>query len=345
MTGRRCGYSTGLALAALAAAFAPGAAQAQDPQVTLRFSHWSPPAHPMSTISVPDWTGAIEKASGGSIKIQVYPAGQLGAPADHYDIARDGVADISWANVSFQPGRFPIIQAIEMPLLYSDPQQATLALHEWYAQYAEKEMKDVKLCQTQVLFPSEIHSKKELKSIEDFRGLKMRTPNATQARYFSNLGSVIIPIPATQARDAIEKGVAEAITFPWQSLIIFGIDSLVNYHMDLPIGGNAFELMFNRSSYNKLSAAQKKVIDDHCTPQWSARFMEAWNKQEGQGRTTLATKSGHVVYPVADKFRADLLAAADVPKKEWADSVRKAGNDPDQVWNSLVDAMKKHKAN
>ena len=272
----------------------------------------------------------------------MFPAGQLGAPADHYDIARDGVADVSWTNVGLQPGRFPVVQAMEMPLLYADPQAATRAFHEWYAQYAEKEMKDVKLCQTHALFPSELHSKKEIKSIDDFKGLKVRTPNATQARFMSTLGSVIIPIPATQARDAVEKGVAEAVTFPWQSLIIFGIDALTNYHMDVPLGGNGFELLINKNAYNKLSPAQKKIIDDHCTPEWSVRFMEAWNKQEGDGKAKLEAKPGHVVYPISDKFRGELLAAAEPAKKEWADSVRKAGYDPDQVWNSLNEALKKN---
>ena len=54
----------------------------------------------------------------------------------------------------------------------------------------------------------------------------MRTANATQARYVTTLGSVIVPVPAPEARDAIEKGVADSILFPWQSLIIFGIDNL-----------------------------------------------------------------------------------------------------------------------
>ena len=66
-------------VAAIAAVTILGKASAQDPQVTLRFGHWSPPQHPMSSISVPDWVNAVEKASNGSIKIQVFPAAQLGA--------------------------------------------------------------------------------------------------------------------------------------------------------------------------------------------------------------------------------------------------------------------------
>jgi len=340
----RVSRTAATAVSALAAALVSAAAHAEDPQVTLRFSHWSPPQHPMTTISVPDWTGDIEKASNGSIKFQVFPASQLGAPADHYDMGRDGVADVTWANVGLQPGRFPVVQGMEMPLLYSNPAGATRAFHEWYLQYGEKEMKDVKLCQTHALYPSEIHSKKQINSIEDFKGLKVRTPNATQSRFMSTLGAVIIPIPATQARDAVEKGVADAVTFPWQSLIIFGIDSLTPYHMDVPLGGNGFELLINKNAYNKLSANQKKIIDDHCTAEWSARFMDAWNKQEAGGKATLASKPGHVVYTISEKFRGDLLTAAEPGRKEWAESVRKVGYDPDQVWNSLLEAMKRNNA-
>ena len=66
---------------------------------------------------------------------------------------------------------------------------------------------------------------------------------------------------------------------------------------------------------------------------------------EGEGRETLAKKPGHTVYKVSDKFRADMQAASAPAKKEWQDAVRKAGYDPDQVWNSLVAAMEKNKAN
>jgi len=340
---QRAGYAAAAFLAAMTLMVT--GAFAQDPQVTLRFSHWSPPQHPMSTISVPDWVNAVEKASNGSIKIQVFPAQQLGKAIDHYDIARDGLADISWVNAGFQPGRFPLAQAIEMPWLYANPNRMTLAFDEWYRPLAEKEMKDVKVCQIQVLYPSNLHSKRAIKAVEDFKGLKIRIANATQSRYLSGLGAVIVPVPATEARDAIEKGVADSMLFPWQSLTIFGIDNLLTYHMDAPFSGNAFELIFNRNSYNKLTANQKKAFDDHCTPEWSARFIATWNDMEANGKAPLAAKPGHVVYPVSEQFMTAARAAAEPVKKEWADSVRKAGYDPDQLWSSLIVAANKYNAN
>jgi TRAP-type C4-dicarboxylate transport system substrate-binding protein len=336
-----CGALASFGLATLMT----GVALAQDPQVTLRFSHWSPPPHPMSTISVPEWVNAVEKASNGSIKIQVYPAQQLGKAIDHYDMARDGLVDISWINAGFQPGRFPVAQALEMPWLYKDPQKMTLAFDEWYRPYAEKEMKEVRLCQAQILFPSILHTKKEIKSPADFKGLKVRVANSTQARYLGNLGAVIIPVPATEARDAIEKGVAEAMLFPWHSLVIFGIEKLLTYHMDAPFSGNGFEFIFNKASYDKLSPNQKKVLDAHCNGEWAQKFMATWNKQEADGRAELGGMPGHTVYPVSQQFLSDMQTAVEPVKKEWAETTKKAGYDPDQVWNGLIAGVKKYGAN
>ena len=67
-----------------------------------------------------DWGAAVEKASGGANQLQVFPAQQLGKADDHYDMARDGIADVTYVNPGYQPGRFPIIGAGELPFLMSD---------------------------------------------------------------------------------------------------------------------------------------------------------------------------------------------------------------------------------
>ena len=85
---------------------------AQDAPVQLRFSHWVPVAHPMHPAAV-SWAESIEKASNGSIKITIFPAQQLGKAFDHYNMARDAIADIAHVNPGYEPGRFPIVAAVE----------------------------------------------------------------------------------------------------------------------------------------------------------------------------------------------------------------------------------------
>src|SRR5438552_12162458 len=92
---------------------------AQDKPVQLRFSHWVPTAHPMHGAAVA-WAESIEKSSNGSIKITILPAQQLGKAFDHYNMARDGIAEVSHVNPGYEPGRFPIIGAVELPFIFSN---------------------------------------------------------------------------------------------------------------------------------------------------------------------------------------------------------------------------------
>src|SRR5271156_1173745 len=80
-----------------------GPALAQDKEVDLRLSLWVPPAHPL-TGAAKAWADDIAKASGGTIKITIFPSEQLGKAFDHYDMARDDIADITYVNLAISPG-------------------------------------------------------------------------------------------------------------------------------------------------------------------------------------------------------------------------------------------------
>jgi TRAP-type C4-dicarboxylate transport system substrate-binding protein len=112
-------------------------ALAQD-TVQLRFSHWVPTAHPMHAAAV-SWAESIEKASNGSIKIAIFPAQQLGKAFDHYNMARDAIVDIAHVNPGYEPGRFPIVAAVELPFLFSNAREGSAALDAWYRRYADRE--------------------------------------------------------------------------------------------------------------------------------------------------------------------------------------------------------------
>ena len=79
---------------AACAALGTTSAIAQDKTVELKISLWVPPAHPL-TPATRAWADDIEKASGGTIKATVFPSEQLGKAFDHYDMARDGIADVT----------------------------------------------------------------------------------------------------------------------------------------------------------------------------------------------------------------------------------------------------------
>src|SRR5580704_13718010 len=255
------------AMAALLVAAVPASAVpawAQDKPVTLKLSHWVPASHPLQK-AIQDWAEDVKKASNGSINYLVFPSEQLGKAFDHYDMARDGIADFSYVNPGYQPGRFPVIAAGELPFLISDAHTGSAALDAWYRPYAAQEMKDVHYCFAFVHDPSGIHAHKKILLPSDISGLKVRPANATIGALVVSLGGTNVQASAPESRDALERGVADAITFPWGSVVLFGIDKAVKFHMDVPLYVTTFTWVMNKQVYDAMSPNQKKAVDDHCT--------------------------------------------------------------------------------
>jgi TRAP-type C4-dicarboxylate transport system substrate-binding protein len=328
---------------ALLAAIAPSA-RAEDQTFELKLSHWVPPSHPLQK-ALEDWGASVEKASGGTIKSKVYPSQQLGKAFDHYDMARDGIADLTYINPGYQPGRFPIIGAGELPFLMSDAKNGSRAFDAWYRKYADKEMKDVKFCLAFVHDPGTFHSRtKKIMVPEDIKGMKIRPANATIATFVTLLGGTNVRAGAPEVRDVLEKGVADAVTFPWGSIPLFGIDKVVKYHMDVPLYVTTFAFVFNKDKYNQMSPAQKKVIDEHCTNEWAGKVAGPWADFEHAGIAKLKAEPGHEVYPISAEQLAQWKKAAEPLQKTWADNVRKTGVDPDKALAELKDELAKRNA-
>ena len=95
MPARRAKHPVATLVASAAALLiVASAALAQDKTFELKLSHWVPPTHPLQK-AMEEWGASIEKASNGTIKSKIFPSQQLGKAFDHYDMARDGIADLT----------------------------------------------------------------------------------------------------------------------------------------------------------------------------------------------------------------------------------------------------------
>jgi TRAP-type C4-dicarboxylate transport system substrate-binding protein len=331
-----------LAAAAVTALAFP--AQAQDKQFNLKISHWVPATHPLQK-AAEDWAADIEKASGGTIKSTVFPAQQLGKAFDHYDMVRDGIADIGYINPGYQPGRFPIISAAEIPFMVGEVHGGNRAVDQWYRKYAKTEMKDVKYCFSFVLDPTTWHSsKKKIMVPGDIKGMKIRPSQATIAAWVTQLGGTNVQASATEVRDVMEKGVAEAVMFPWGSVPLLGVDKVTKYHMDASIATTTFQWLINQKVYDSMSPAQKKVIDDHCTNEWADKFGGPWGDFEHAGLAKIKAMPGHEVYSISADQLTEWKKSAEPLHAVWAAAVKKAGGDPDTIMKELQTALAQNKA-
>jgi len=332
------------AIAAAVSLFCTFGASAQGKPVELKFAHWLPPTHSLSKTGFEPWAKSVEAASKGSIKVALFPAQQLGKAADHYDMARDGIADMTWVNPGYQAGRFPVFAAGELPFLVGKPGPGSAALDAWYRKYAANEMKDVKFCFAH-LHIGTFHSKKPITEPAQIKGMKIRSSNGTNAAYMSLLGATNVQVSAPEARDALEKGVADAISFPWDSIVSFGIDKAVKYHTDMRLYASDFVWVMNRGWYDKLSAGQKKVVDDHCSNEWAAKVGAAWGDFEDGGQAKLEKAAGHTIVKLTPAQMDQWKKAAEPLYTQWVQAADKAGVKGQQALDELRKELADRKAN
>ncbi|WP_245451189.1 TRAP transporter substrate-binding protein [Borborobacter arsenicus] len=317
---------------------------AEDAEVKLRLSHNLPTNNALHYGVLEPWAKSIAEASKGSINIEIYPAQQLGPAKDHYNMARDGIVDIAFYLVGIEPGRFPIVSAAEIPFMVSDNGKGSRALYEWYQSYAASEMADVKVCAMFYDGGGTIHSKKKIEVPADLAGLKIRSPNVMAAELYRLAGASPVQMSANDAAEAVERGVVDAISFPWKLVQALGADRALKFHMDTTLYSLGTAILINKSSYDRLSDAQKAVVDSHCNADWSERLPKAWTDYEYEGRGVLLQNSEHTINPISDENLQEWKKLAEGVKAKWAQDVAAKGVEGEKVFGELTDLLAKYKA-
>ena len=228
-----------------------GAASAQDKTFELRLSHWVPPSHPLQK-ALEDWGASVEKASNGTIKSKVYPvaAARQGVRPLRHGARRHRRPHLHQSRLSARPLPDHRRRRTAVPDV-ATPRAARRRSTPGIANTPSKEMKDVKFCLAFVHDPGTFHSKtKKIMVPGDIKGMKIRPAHATMATFVTQLGGTNVQSSAPEVRDIIEKGVADAVTFPWGSIPLFGIDKVTKYHMDAPLYATTFAFVFNKAKYD-----------------------------------------------------------------------------------------------
>jgi len=332
---------------ALALSAAASGASAQDKQINLKLSYWVPPSH-LLTPGYKEWAASVEKASNGTIKTTLYPSSQLGSGPDHYDMVRRGIADFVLVNPGYTPGRFPVIGVVDLPFMTNSAYKAAPAIMRFYKKYAEKEMPEVIVCHTFSHEPGTFLSRKEIKVPADVKGLNIRSANQTIARLVTSIGGNSVQVPIMEAYDTLKRGITDALTGTYDSLThpAFRFHEVTEYTLDTKLYLATLTHLISRKTYDSMSAAQKKVIDDHCTPEWSARIYKHWydDQVERENEIRKAGDKLTKITQIGPTELAEWRKAAEPVVAAWKESVTKAGYNPDQVLDEFKAELKKEDA-
>jgi TRAP-type C4-dicarboxylate transport system substrate-binding protein len=296
-----------IAASALAGAIAlghGGTAAAQT--VELKLSHFVPPNHTFHKWAT-DWAARLNKESGGKVKVTIYPAGQLvGPPNRQFDAARNGITDIAFTLHGVTPGRYPMADLTNLPFSFpggGKPDSAVMSrrLTELAPKYLAKEHQGLRILMMAVAPPVIFNSKVPVRTLADFKGLKIRYAGASNRILVDTLGAVPLLVPPPEAQDALSKGIVDAAMFPHEAAVSFDLASVAKYAIEPGLSSASFAMVMNPAKYNSLPPDVRALIDKTTGPQAAEDFGKRYQASEVQGRETQIKKGVTMItLPEAD---------------------------------------------
>lgn len=313
------------ALCSLAAA--PALAQ----EVTLKFHHiWNPQA--MASVNViGPWCDKVAKESANRIKCQIFPAMSMGGtPPQLVDQVKDGVVDVVITLPGYTPGRFPTLEVFELPFMTNSAEAGARAVWDYHAKYGAKEFPGTRLLATWVHDEGYVHTRdKPVKTLADFKGLKMRAPTRQTNKLLTALGASPVGMPLPAIPDAVSKGTIDGFLLPWEVMPSLKLQEMVKYHSETDPSRPAlysavFVFAMNQARYDSLPADLKKVIDANSGPEFSRQIGRIWDGSQAAGRKA-AQERGNVFTMIPNSELDNWVTASAGLYDDWVADMDKRG--------------------
>lgn len=314
-------------------------------EYTLRFQHFVSPKSAVPAGFMKPWAEKIMAESEGRIKIELYSGMQLGGkPPALYDQIRDGVIDGGWALPAYTPGRFPEAEAFELPFMTTtSAEQSSRASWVYTQKHLVERMGDVHLIATHVHGPGIIHKKGEpIKSVDDFKGLKLRGPSRQANKLLETLGSAPVGMPVPAFPENLSKGVVDGGVIPWEIVVPLKVHELADSH-SVPAGDNSLYNTFfiwamNKDSYNKLPDDLKAIIDANSgvdASGWAGRAMD-----EGDARSLEVTEgTDNEIHELSAETTDEIKAISAKLADDWIVEMTGKGLDGQAMFDDAVQSI------
>ncbi len=300
--------------------------------MTLKLHHFLPPISNGHAKMLAPWAKMVEQDSGGRIKIDIYPSMQLGgAPPQLYDQVRDGVVDIVWTLPGSTPGRFPSTEVFELPFIAARRGIVNARASQEFADAnLGKETAEVKLLSYWSHDHGLIHATKQVRTMEDLKGLKLRSPTRLAGEALKALGAGAIGMPVPQVPESLAQKVIDGCVVPWEVVPAIKVHELVKFHTEIPgsptLYTASFFLAMNKAKYDGLPADLKQAIDKNSGMKFAELAGNMWD-DAGALVLDMGKKRGNAITSISAEEKARWIKATEPVTEAWIKQVKEKNLD------------------
>jgi len=302
-------------------------------QITLKLHHFLGPKSPAQVKMLEPWAQNVEKASGGKVKIEIYPSMSLGGqPPQLINQVRDGIVDIVWTVNGYTAGLFPRSEVFELPFVHTNNPAATnLAMRAMFDQYLKPDYAGVHVLFLHVHAGQGIHMVDKLvRKPDDLKGLKMRIPTRTGAWVIEALGASPVGMPVPDLPQALSKKVIDGAFIPWEIIPALKLQEMIKYEIEGPnktrFGNTTFQVSMNEARWNSLPPDVQKAFNASSGEAWVRQVGKTWAENDDAG-IAVAVKAGNQHIQLSEAELAAFKTKLEPVVQRWEDDVKGKGID------------------
>ncbi|SDD84704.1 TRAP transporter substrate-binding protein [Ruegeria marina] len=311
---------------------------------TLTMSSWVPPTHFVHTDFLVPFTEKVAEATEGRVTVTILPA-PLASPPQHWELARNGVADITWGNFTYEPERFVSMWFAEFPNAGTHAEAQSRALWRTYEAHlaGNAAFEGVKMLAVGMFGGGQLHhGSKTVTAPEDLANVKFRMGGPIQEKLLSSLGAVPVAAPATKAYEMLESGVIDGSLHTMESVVNFRLEDSLEHHTIFPNGfyDATFFVIMNGAKWDGLSDQDKAAIEGIIGEELSAAWGKNFDLQNPAAIEKLGA-AGHEIVDASPELIAAVDTIYDTMVADWVDAAKAAGvADPQAMLRFYNDTYK-----
>lgn len=312
---------------------APAPAPVPTGNIELTYSYWPPPAQTLMQRIHGVWGKELERLTDGRVKVKFFGGSVLGPPPEHLEIVLSGRADIGWIALGHFPGVFPYSDVRFLPFLFPSGSVGSRIFWEMTEKYLlDTEYKDVKCLFTHPTSVMQLITRtKQVKTLEDLKGMKLVMDSSVHVKMTEFLGAVPVFTPEGEIFTTLERGMVEGRWRDLHGCVVWKENEITKYRtVNLAIGANHAMTIMNRDTWNGLPADVKEVIDGMRLPHsiwaglcfdeediyWAQPILREYDKKAGNPEW----------YPLPEDEKAKWVAACEPMYDWWVQEMESKGN-------------------
>ncbi len=280
--------------------------------------------------------------------MEIHP-GTLSKPRANLDGLKIGAFHGATFCAAYYPGKLPAHTGLDLPFLpINGPRHLQYVTHKYFEHpvlRAETEKWNARFFMSSLLPLYEVVGKGEPpSSLNDWQGMRIRALGQ-QGKAMEKLGAVPTNTTAAEAYGALDRGLLDAVSFPYYAHKSYGIWELSNWYTSgLAVGSIACGSLLNNKAYNDLPDQYKALLKEYLDSDIGyARQIEVVQKAEAEA-VPFFRSNGLTEVVIDPEERAAFAEAAGRPIWDaWAEQMNEQGYDGQELLNLILEAAAEYK--